>query len=469
MIPTNQGLAPGEAATRTAAARPAPLPEPPRFEVRRNRPGTAAGVYLTTPQSPHALDAPHGPLILDGDGRPVWFHPVPDGELAADLRVQRYQGRPVLTWWQGTFHDLSHGRGVCHVADERYRIIASVSGSAPADLHEFRLTPRGTALLMQYVPRETDLSAVGGPPSATVLDGVVEEVDVATGETVWRWSSLDHIPVTESDLPYGLLPEPYDYLHLNSVDEDADGDLLVSARYTSAVYKVDRRTGEIVWRLGGRQSSFPLGAGVRFGWQHDATWSAPGVVKVFDNATVDMWPGWESRVAWIRVDAARGETGLVRQFVHPEHLCTTREGAAHELPGGGAVVAWGPTGRMSEFSPDGELLFDAALPPGEWSSYRVYKSPWEGRPEEPPSAFVQDGSVRAVWNGATGVARWRVLAGASAGSLEPVAEAPWDGLDTAVPLPGTARGATHVRVDALDGGGGVVGSSDVVTTEVDGR
>ncbi|MFG2000301.1 arylsulfotransferase family protein [Spirillospora sp. NPDC048911] len=471
MIHTDQSPAPGGTATATLAApsATAPLPAAPAFEILQNRPGTEPGVYLTTPQSPHALDAPHGPLIIDGQGRPVWFHPVPEGELAADLRVQLYRGRPVLTWWQGTFHDMSHGRGVCHIVDETYQVIATVKGSVPADLHEFRLTSRGTALLMAYVPRTMDLRQVGGPEDGQVLDGVIEEVDIATGTVVWRWNSLDHIPVTESDLPYGMLPLPYDYLHLNSVDEDANGDLLVSGRYTSAVYKVDRRTGEVVWRLGGRQSTFPLGTGVRFGWQHDATWAEPDVVKVFDNATVDLWPGWESRVAWIRVDAARNETTLVRDLTHPDHLSTTLEGAAQDLPGGGTIVAWGPTGRISEFAADGSLLFDARLPE-KWSSYRVYKFAWDGRPADAPNAVVQDGAVHAVWNGATDVARWRLLAGSSADALELVAHADWNGLDTPIALPGTAGDAAFVQVEALDGGGEPIGSSAVVPlAEVSGR
>lgn len=453
--------APGAAApvrARPAGATATQLPAPPRFQVLTDRKGTAPGLFFTTPQSPKELNAPHGPEIVDGRGRPVWYQQVPAGQIAADLRVQRYRGKPVITWWQGTLRDSSNGGGVGYIADQNYRVIATVKGTAaPADLHEFKLTSRGTALLTEYEHVKMDLTPVGGPKDGTVLNGVVEEVDVATGKVLWRWRSLDHVPITETDYPYMATEPgmPYDYFHINSIDEDAAGDLLISGRFTSTVYKVSRKTGRIVWRLGGRHSDFPLGIGVRFSWQHDVSWAGEDLIKVFDNATLYLWDGYESRAAWIKIDPKRKTTRLVKQVTHPQHMSTVQEGSVQELPNGGSAVSWGPAGRISEFSPRGGLLFDAALPK-TWSSYRIYRFPWTGRPATPPTAVVQGGTVHAVWNGATGVARWRVLAGSSQDALKPVAQVAWNGLDTAAPLP---AGAPFVKVEALDAAGRVLGTS----------
>jgi hypothetical protein len=449
-----------------AVTKAASLPAPPRFDVRANRPGTAPGLFFTTPQSPKAPQVAHGPEIMDGKGRPVWFQQLPSGDLAADLRLQRYQGRPVMTWWQGTFHDGSNGHGVGYIADEHYHVIATVKGvTGPADLHEFRLTSRGTALLTEYQHVKADLTEVGGPKDGEVLNAVVEEIDVATGKALFKWSSLDHVPITETDFPYIASPDnqPYDYFHLNSVDEDTDGNLLISGRYLSTIFKVDRHTGKIIWRLGGRHSTFPLGIGVRFYWPHAAVSVGKNTVQIFDNGCLDLWAGYESRVAWVRIDPVHKTTKLIKQVIHPEHLSTVQEGNGQALPNGDTAVSWGTASRISEFSPRGKVLFDASLPTG-WSSYRIYRFPWKGMPDTPPVATVEGGSVHAVWNGATGVTRWRLVAGDTEDAMRPVAQTAWNGLDTAIALPPSASAAKYVKVEALDAKGAVMRSSAAAPT-----
>ncbi|WP_205718576.1 arylsulfotransferase family protein [Actinomadura sp. WMMA1423] len=461
--PAAASIGPGTAraaSVRAGTAAPA-LPAPPRYRVLTNRPGASAGLLFTGPVNLEDFADPHGAEIIDGLGRPVWFRRLRDGIMASDLRVQSYRGRPVLTWWEGTYP----GGGVGYVADEHYRVVAVIKGvAAPVDAHEFRLTSRGTVLITENRNSPRDLSPFGGAKDGTVVGGIVEEIDVATGRSLWRWSSLAHVGLAES---YGAPHRAngrsiYDYAHLNSVDEGPDGSLLISARNTSAIYKLDRRTGRIVWRLGGRRSTFRLGPGVRLSGQHDAVWAGRNLIRVFENGTISPWKGpsdeRESRVLWVRIDPVRKTASLVRQVIHPQHLSAALNGGAQDLPNGHTVVGWGSTGRISEFSRQGDLLFDASLP-GGWTSYRVYRSPWNGRPSTPPSAVVQAGAVHAVWNGATGVARWEVLAGGAPDALKPVAAAAWSGLDTSIALPAAAGSARYVKVRARDAGGKVLGTS----------
>ena len=115
------------------------------------------------------------------------------------------------------------------------------------DHHEFLVTERDTALFTIYRGVQMDLSAVGGPKQATVMDGIVQEVDIETGEVLFEWHSLEHVGFEESTAgPNPDQRDAYDYFHLNSVAEDNDGNLLVGARKTSAVYKVDRESGEVI-------------------------------------------------------------------------------------------------------------------------------------------------------------------------------------------------------------------------------
>ena len=159
----------------------------------------------------------------------------------------------MLTWCDG---------GVDYIVDSSYHVIATVhaGNGLDADGHEFALTPQGTALITIYHEVPYDLSSVGGPKDGTVVDGIVQEIDVATGRVLFEWHSLDHVPLAESYAPV-TRNDAYDYFHINAVNLDNDGNLLISGRHTWTVYKVDRHTGQILWRLGGKRSDFKLGAG----------------------------------------------------------------------------------------------------------------------------------------------------------------------------------------------------------------
>ncbi len=445
-------------------------PMPAYDEIRRirttiRRDGVAPGYLFMSPQSILEPGAPHGPQIADDQGRALWFHPIPAGEYATNVRVQEYQGRPVLTWWQGRSTNTGVGSGTCYVAGADYRVIATVRAGdgGPVDLHELVLTDRGTALVVGYRPTPYDLTPIGGPDERLVLDSVVEEIDVATGEVLLHWSGLDHIPLSDSDVPLALAgDDPWDHLHVNAVAVDDDDNLVITARSSQGVYKIDRRTGEVIWKLGSGASTFALGVGVRFNWPHDAHPAGGGVLRIFDNGANFGMEGYESRVVWIHADAATGVATHVRQITHPEHLSSTAEGNSQGLPNGNTLVGWGRAGRISEFSPDGELLFDAETPGGPgWNSYRVFRHEWHGRPSVPPEAACDGDRVHAVWNGATGVARWRLLAGTERTGLREADVVDWDGLDTVMKLP---EAAAFVRVEALDGDGRVIAASAVTAT-----
>jgi len=392
---------------------------PPPITVLRARRGTDRGLIFVAPKTAPSPTAVQGPEIIDDLGRPVWFHAVAPGDQVADFRVQRYRGEPVLTWWQGQSHTgPGHGEGVDYVLDRGYHVIATVDAGngLAADTHEFRLTPEGTALIVVYHAVPFDLSPVGGSAVGSVFDGIVQEIDIATGAVIFEWHSLDHVGVDESHAPApALATTTYDYFHVNAVSVDEDGNLLVDARNTWAFYKVHRRSGRVLWRLAGTKSDFALGAGVPFAWQHNPQAVDRHTVRLFDNeASPVVLP--RSRVIWIRRDLGAHTATLVRAIEHPDGLSAGSQGNSEALDNGNTFVGWGATGRFSEFDPSGNLLFDASVPPG-YDTYRAYRHVWHARPDRSPTATAQrngDGTttVHAVWNGATDVARWVVVAGA---------------------------------------------------------
>jgi hypothetical protein len=454
----------GDSGAASASAPGVPDLRPPQITVLRHAAGLGPGLIVlgAKNRSPGPREQA-GPLIVDDLGRPIWFRPLPPGQVASDVRVQRYQGRPVLTWWQGTtLGGAGHGEGEGVIADSSYHVIAHVRAGHGyfADQHSFVLTPQGTALIEAYHQTRADLSSVGGSRDGEVYDGIVQEIDLATGRVLFEWHSLDHVPVADSYEPAPGDPNiPYDYFHLNSVGLSSDGNLLISSRHTWTVYEVDRHTGRIIWQLGGKHSDFKLGPGARFAWQHNPMPVGSDELRIFDNESNGTPVKPVSRVITLRLDQQHKTATLVNSIEHPARLSAPSQGNSEQLPGGNLFVGWGRLGRFSEFRPDGRLLLDAVFPPG-YDSYRAYRFPWTGHPSSKPVVAARhDGpgsTVDAFWNGATDVARWRILAGSGPSALHPVASVAWNGLDTKAHL---QRRAGWVEVAGENAAGQTVATS----------
>jgi hypothetical protein len=441
-----------------AALKSRPDLAPPTVQVLQSRPGREPGSIFLAPKQGTGQG---GPLIVDDAGTPIWFLPLGAGIRATDFRVQSYAGRPALTWWQGAARGGS-GRGEGIIADSAYRIVKRVraGNGYAADLHEFRLTGRGTALVLAYAPVRRDLSAVGGPRHGIAVDGIAQEVELATGRVRFEWHSLGNVALTDTDLPRPTSArDPFDYFHINSFNLDADGGYVVSGRRVDTVYKLDP-AGRIEWRLGGKSGTLARGPGVRFNLQHDAVPHGYGTYTIFDNSAKGVRKG--SRAITVRVDAAQHTATLVRAIHHPDWVLAATQGDLQVLPGGNTLVGWGSQGRISEFGPAGDLLFDLELPRG-YDTYRAYRFAWDGQPpSRPRAAATASGPSTAVfasWNGSTRTASWTVLAGASPGALAPVVSAPRTGLETPISAPTSAR---YVAVEAVDASGRALSRSAVV-------
>jgi hypothetical protein len=328
-----------------------------------------------------------------------------------------------------------------------------------ADGHEFLLTPQGTALIASWHEVPYDLSPIGGPSDGQVIDGVVQEIDVATGKVLFEWHSLDHVPLSESYSPVG---SPYNYFVLNAVNLDTDGNLLISGRSTWTIYKVDRHSGQILWRLGGKRSDFSLGPGAAFTGQHNAIAAGENTLRIFDNGndgTTQVRPA--ARVIWIHLDTQNRTAMLVKTLEHPEHVDVEFEGNAQGLTNGDTFVGWGTAERISEFDQRGNLLFDASVAGG---TYRAYRFLWSGQPNTLPTATAHRSgrrrtTVHAIWNGATTVATWRILGGRTAKKLVPLRMVAWNGLDTAAMI---NRRVNVVEVVPLDAAGHALAASKPV-------
>ncbi len=449
----------------TRVFRSRPDLRPPPVEVTTPARGTARGYLFVAPKNGpgEAHPSQDGPMILDNEGRPIWLRPVAkEAEDAMDFRAQSYRGEPVLTWWVGVHGGF--GRGEFVIFDDSYQEVARFrAGNGYAgDHHEFLITARDTALIGIYGEATRDLSSLGGRTDGAVLEGIVQEIDIGTGEVLFEWHSLEHVGFDES--LYELSPDTedaFDYFHINSIDVDTDDNLLVSARRTSTVYKIDRNSGEVIWRLGGEKSDFTIGDGARFAYQHDARRRSDGAITLFDNRGERM--DEPSRGIVLKLDEDAMTARLVREYTHPEEPFAIFQGNVQTLPNSNAFVGWGSAPYLSEFSRDGELLFDARFPL-EVESYRAYRSPWEGHPADAPAVAAEAGpedgvTLYASWNGATEVATWEVLAGPGQGNLESLGSAPRKGFETAIAFD---TDEPYVAVRAKDRSGRALGASKAI-------
>jgi hypothetical protein len=402
-------------------------------------------------------------MIFDDTGRLVWYQPIPKPDLATDFRVQTYQGRPVLTWWQGHVY-TGDGFGHGEIWDSSYRPVAQVHAAdgLDFDLHEFMLTPRDTALITVYQRVRADLRPYGGDRDGVLVDGLVQEIDIKTGLKLFEWNGLDHVAPWESYVPAPRVRgAQWDYFHLNGVDEDADGNLLVSGRNTWGIYKVSRATGDRIWRLGGKRSSFKLGPGVEPAWQHDPRLMPDGTLTLFDNGASGFGRPFRpaSRALTVRLDTAKHTATLARAFADPHNLSAGSQGDVQRLPNGDDFVGWGAQRYFTEFGPAGQVLLEGRLSVDN-TSYRMYRFPWSGRPAAPPRAVASRAGtsvkVSASWNGATGVARWQLLAGPATEAMTPVADAPATGFETTITAP-TSQPLVAMR--AFDAVGNAIGTS----------
>jgi hypothetical protein len=434
---------------------------PPPVSLGRRAPGLAAGLIFFTPSNGAA---PDGPMIVTDTGEPVWIHPV-NGKQTTNLKVSTYRGEPVLTWWEGAISSGGIGAGEFVIADATYTEITRVhaAGGFKADLHEFLIGPMDTAIFLITNPVAATIPAPSGPIAGTVIEAVIQEIDIESGQLLFEWHSLPSIDPSESYLPAPSPGSPYDYLHANSVDLDGDGNLLLSARHTWALYKIDRGTGVVLWRMNGRKSDFTLGDGAAFAWQHDARWQ-PGGVSIFDDGATDQPPNFEaqSRGIVLELDTVAMTARLAQAFVHPDGLLATSQGSLQLLSTGGAFIGWGRIPRFSEFDADGELVFDASFVAGQ-QSYRAFRHPWNGQPAERPAVRAvrsTDGTVvYASWNGATEVAVWDILAGSQPGALVSRVKVAKSGFESSIEIE-LAAGVVAVR--ALNATGQEIGRSETV-------
>ena len=438
---------------------------PPDLKVTTNDPAASSEPVFYAVKGGPGMD---GPLIRDSQGRLIWFRRVRPPLSPYDFRTQIYKGKPVLTWWQGEVLG-GKGSGYGVILDNHYRLIRHVSAGNGyrMDQHEFQLTPRGTAYINIYEPVKYSLRPIGGHRDDTVWDSIVQEIDIRTGAVLFEWHSLAHVSVRLGTFP---LREgsgfPYDPFHVNSVSEDGNGNLLLSARNTNALFLIDRDGGKVLSRIGGKKSDFKMGPGTNMIGQHDARLQPDGTISVFDNGDSTQYPTTPdkpSRGIFLKIDG--DSVSLVHQYHHNPQVFSRSQGSMQVLPNNDVFLSWGDGNPyLTEKTRDGHTVFESHIDPVQDDSYRAYRLPWSGATaENSPDAVAFSGktgtNVYVSWNGATDVAEWIVQVGSDTKNLTGVAHSGWEDFETRIHVDGSPK---YVRVKAVDAKGRMLGHTGYI-------
>lgn len=467
---------------------------PMKVTINMNKGGTAPGLIFVAPYTAYGenMIGQTGALIMDQAGNPIWFRPLNSRYIQnSDFRVQSYKDKPVLTMWQGTISGTQSANpnlpagdpepgAYFQIINQNYKIIKKLTAQKgyTADVHEFTITNRNTALFTAVKQVPADLTLYGGPADGYFDDYSIQEVDLETGKLLFFWNVLAHVDPADSMIPASSAANSnniWDCFHVNSVEEGPNNTLLISMRNMWAIYNIDKKTGNIIWQLGGKQSDFTFGPKATFSWQHDARYRPGKRISLFDDgccASTSSPPESKAHGLILKLDFQNMTANVDRAYYHDPMLYVPSQGNLQKLSNGNQLVGWGQEPYVSEFAnagnternPSLNFLYDMQFP-NQNLSYRAFKNKWRGVPLYPPSIAVETFREDAVivyasWNGSTETVAWQVLAGLNPDRLSVVVDSiPRTGFETDIYV---NSDRPYFQVNALNSCGHVIGTSRIV-------
>lgn len=475
---------------------------PPQLNITIPAKGTSPGYLFIAPFSgfPQVgnLFGPRqaAPYIFKDDGELVWSGFSYFSIWATNFQAGTVNGEDVLFSFEGS-HNPGYGHGHGHITflDKHYETTRELRAGNHKiiDKHEFHIVDGKTGLVQIYQPVPYDLTPYGATKKQQwIVNAIFQELDIQTGEVLFEWSSLDHVspyesvlPVTEGQAGSGFnSSDAWDYFHINSVDKDAEGNYLISARDAAAIYKVDGKSGDVIWKLGGlpgiTTSDFKSDKNLTFSFQHHARFlhtSEDGtrqVFSLFDNSAHGSEDKNGKQVHYsdassgkiVEVDTASKRAKLLFNGVAPYDLLAKSQGSTQVLPNGNVLVNWGSSGAVTEYDPNETPIFHAFVDSGlladHTENYRAFKFNWTGIPNESIAvAFhtTDEGSkVYVSWNGDTRTTQWKLFEVSPNDDKTKISANTRDGFETVIHLAGGIQ--DPIVVQAFDKDGTFLGESD---------
>jgi hypothetical protein len=345
----------------------------PHIEVYKRDQPSEGYIFLNNWRDAHPFN-----IIFDDRGYPVWYLRTADGDRRRDFKIQK-NGVITMLCRVGSYHFLGFDQDFNTVTE-----YTAVDGYG-TDEHELQVRPDGSYYLIGVRSVTVDMSryVTGGQTNASVSESVIQGFS-PSHKKVFQWSPWDHFDIKDlvlDDPRSGSMRFP----HMNAIDIDDDGQLILSSRHLSEITKINLQTGDIIWRLGGAHNQFtfvndPL---MGFTGQHDIRVLGNGHYTLFDNGNLHDPP--VSRAVEYVLDPVKKTATLVWEFRNPPGTSYSYYmGNVQRLPNGNTLINWavGDRPKATEVRPDGSVAYEMNFV-DRYHTYRAFRFPWSGRPAGP--------------------------------------------------------------------------------------
>jgi len=322
-------------------------------------------------------------MIFENSGAPFWYYRSKDWDRRRDFKVQPNGWLTMLI--RGGYgkpeKDQVSNWGFIAL-DSYYNHIKTFRASNGyfTDDHELKVLSNGGYLLIGRMENSVDMSQYisGGRTDAVVIETCIQEY-APDDELIFQWRAWDHFDIRDLQLTF-LFGNSILFPHMNAIDIDEDGHILLSSRNLSEVTKIHRQTGEIIWRLGGPNNQFTfLKDGLKgFILQHDIRALGNNRYTIFDNGDLHNPP--LSRAVEYELDTDQMTATLVWEFANDHPFSYSYYmGNAQRLSNGNTLINWGvgTLPKATEVQPNGEKVFEMWFVDG-YHTYRTFRFPWQG-------------------------------------------------------------------------------------------
>ncbi len=277
----------------------------------------------------------------------------------------------------GTYSFYDQQNGAFFILDTNFTLINIIGATYGyvTDAHEIRVTSEGNYFILAADYEFIDMSSYvkGGFNSATVLVPIIQEFD-RDSNLIFEWRTIDHFKIT--DATHEDLTSNYiDFCHVNAIEFDADSNLIISCRHFDEITKIDRETGDIIWRWGGKNNQFTfVGDTLLFSHQHAIRRTDAGTYIMFDNGNFHPPNAYYSRALEYRLDQTNKIATKIWQFRHIPDVYSLAMGYVQRLPNHNTFIGWGEADDLTvtELDPNDQTLYEMGMTDGNYT-YRAYK------------------------------------------------------------------------------------------------
>ncbi|HKJ80577.1 MAG TPA: aryl-sulfate sulfotransferase, partial [Ignavibacteriaceae bacterium] len=336
----------------------------PMLNVTQSNNPTPGYIFLTNFSIQNSNPYGNYLLIVDNSGNPVFYRKMP--QICFDFKLQP---NGLLTYYDESTMKF-------YAMNTNYAIVDSFAcgNGYYTDVHELRVLPNGNYFLLGDDFETVDMSQIvsGGNPNAVVEGNIIQELD-KNGNVIFQWRSWDHFKITDATHE-DLTQATIDYVHANAIEIEHDGNLLLSSRHMDEITNININTGDIIWRLGGKNNQFNfVNDPIQFSHQHTIRELPNGDLTLYDDGNYHTPPF--SRGVEYKVDTANMTAALVWQYESNPDIYSNAMGSVQRLSNGNTLIGWGTANpSVIESTPDGQVALEMSLPENQWS-YRAFRFP----------------------------------------------------------------------------------------------